>query len=59
MQNLKIDATQSLSFLGTGLSIIAMVISGIAQKKSMNEAVAKEVAEALSNQNKKKKKKRV
>ena len=48
MQNLKIDATQSLSFLGTGLSIIAMVISSIAQKKSMNEAVAKEVAEALN-----------
>ena len=51
MQNLKIDATQTLGFLGTGLSIIAMVISSIAQKKSMNESVAKEVAEALSNQN--------
>lgn len=51
MQNFKIDLTQSLGFLGTGLSIIAMVISSIAQKKSMNEAVAKEVADALSNQN--------
>lgn len=51
MQNLKIDATQTLGFLGTGLSIIAMVISSIAQKKSMNEAVAKEVAEALNSQN--------
>lgn len=51
MQNLKIDVTQTLGFLGTGLSIIAMIISSIAQKKSMNEAIEKEVAEALNNQN--------
>lgn len=51
MQNLKIDVAQTLGFIGTGLSIIAMIISSIAQKKSMNEAVEKEVAKALSNQN--------
>jgi GTP cyclohydrolase I len=51
MKNLKIDWTQTLGFVGTGLSIAAMVISSIAQKKSMGEAVAKEVAEALNNQN--------
>lgn len=51
MKNVKFDLTQSLGFIGTGLSIAAMIISSIAQKKSMNEAVAKEVAEALNNQN--------
>ena len=51
MKNLKIDLTQTLGFVGTGLSIAAMIISSIAQKKSMNESITKEVAEALNSQN--------
>jgi len=52
MKNIKFDPSQALGFVGTALSVAAMVISGVAQKKSMNEAIAKEVAEALNNQNK-------
>ena len=49
MQKLNIDFVEILGFLGAGLSIAATVVSGIAQKKSMNEAIAKEVAEAIKN----------
>ena len=49
MKNLNVDFVKVLGFLGAGLSIAATAISGIAQKKSMNEAIAKEVAEAMKN----------
>ena len=49
MQKLNIDFVEILGFLGAGLSIAATVVSGIAQKKSMNETIAKEVAEAMKN----------
>ena len=49
MKNIKFDP---LGILGTVLSITAMVISGIAQKKSMNETIVQEVAKACNNQNK-------
>lgn len=49
MQKLNIDFVEILGFLGAGLSIAATIVSGIAQKKSMNEAIAKEVAEAMKN----------
>ena len=49
MQKFNIDFVKVLGFLGAGLSIAATVVSGIAQKKSMNETIAKEVAEAMKN----------
>lgn len=49
MKNLNIDFVKVLGFLGAGLSIAATAVSGIAQKKSMNETIAKEVAEAMKN----------
>ena len=49
MKNLNIDFVKVLGFLGAGLSIAATAISGIAQKKSMQEAIEKEVAEAIKN----------
>ena len=49
MKNLNIDFVKVLGFLGAGLSIAATVVTGIAQTKSMNEAIAKEVAEARKN----------
>ena len=49
MQKLNIDFVKVLGYLGAGLSVAATVVSGIAQKKSMNETIAKEVAEAMKN----------
>lgn len=49
MKNLNIDFVKVLGFLGAGLSIAATAISGIAQKKSMQETIEKEVAEAIKN----------
>ena len=49
MQKLSIDFVKVLGYLGAGLSVAATVVSGIAQKKSMNETIAKEVAEAMKN----------
>ena len=49
MKNLNIDFVKVLGFLGAGLSIAATAVSGIAQKKSMDETIAKEVAEAIKN----------
>lgn len=49
MKNLNIDFVKVLGYVGAGLSVAATVVSGIAQKKSMNETIAKEVAEAMKN----------
>ena len=49
MKNLNIDFVKILGFLGAGLSIAATAVSGIAQKKSMQETIEKEVAEAIKN----------
>ena len=49
MKNLNIDFVKVLGFLGAGLSIAATAVSGIAQKKSMQETIEKEVAEAIKN----------
>lgn len=49
MKNFNIDFVKVLGFLGAGLSIAATAISGIAQKKSMQETIEKEVAEAIKN----------
>lgn len=49
MKNLNIDFVKVLGFLGAGLSIAATAVSGIAQEKSINKTIAKEVAEAMKN----------
>lgn len=49
MKNFNVDFVKVLSFLGIGLSLAATVITGVAQEKSINETIAKEVAEAMKN----------
>ena len=49
MKNFNVDFVKVLSFLGIGLSLAATVITGVAQEKSINETIAKEVAEAIKD----------
>ena len=48
----KILGTTMLTILGTGLTIAATLINSVADKQSLEEQVAKEVAKQLSEMNK-------
>ena len=48
----KILGTTMLTILGTGLTIAETLINSVADKQSLEEQVAKEVAKQLSEMNK-------
>lgn len=50
MKNFNVDFVKLLSYIGVGLSLAATVVTGVAQEKSINKTITKEVAEAMKNQ---------